>query len=173
MRHRGRALLAGPERLLDLAYLGALEVADLGGEALEPGARDAIADKKLGVAIARHHLSRHVLARETKALEHQPLELGPVGRVRAHRAGQRAHRHLLHRALEAAQVALGLEREARELHAERGGLGMHAVGAAHAERAAMGPRLADQGVAVVQRAADQDQPGGGELERQRSVEHVG
>ena len=39
VRHRRGALLgAGAERLLHLAHLGALEVADLGGEALEAGA---------------------------------------------------------------------------------------------------------------------------------------
>ncbi|HET7485735.1 MAG TPA: lyase family protein [Solirubrobacterales bacterium] len=38
MRHRRGALLAGGERLLDLAHLGPLQVADLGGEALEAGA---------------------------------------------------------------------------------------------------------------------------------------
>ena len=40
VRHRRGALLAGAERLLDLAHLGALQVADLGREALEPGAGD-------------------------------------------------------------------------------------------------------------------------------------
>ena len=38
--HRRGALLAGGERLLDLAHLGALQVADLGGEALQAAAGD-------------------------------------------------------------------------------------------------------------------------------------
>ena len=38
--HRARALLAGLERLLELADLGVLEVADLGREALERAAED-------------------------------------------------------------------------------------------------------------------------------------
>ena len=38
--HRRRALLARPERLLDLADLGVLEVADLGREALQRAAED-------------------------------------------------------------------------------------------------------------------------------------
>ena len=50
VRHRARALLAGAERLLDLAHLGALEVADLGREALQPGAgeRDRAAAARRG-----------------------------------------------------------------------------------------------------------------------------
>ena len=50
VRHRARALLARPERLLDLAHLGALEVADLGREALQPGAgqRDRAAAARRG-----------------------------------------------------------------------------------------------------------------------------
>ena len=56
--HRARALLAGAERLLDLAHLGALEVADLGGEALEPGAGERDRRQHLGVAVARDDLRR-------------------------------------------------------------------------------------------------------------------
>ena len=40
VRHRGRALLPGRERLLDLAHLGAREVADLGREAVERRRRE-------------------------------------------------------------------------------------------------------------------------------------
>ena len=61
VRHRARALLAGAERLLDLAHLGALEVADLGREALEPGAGERDRLQQLGVAVARDDLGRDVL----------------------------------------------------------------------------------------------------------------
>ena len=55
VRHRARALLARPERLLDLAHLGALEVADLLREALQPGAgeRDRAAAARRGGRAAR------------------------------------------------------------------------------------------------------------------------
>ena len=56
VRHRGGALLAGSERLFDLADLGALEVADLGCESLQAGARQGDRAEQLGVAITRHHL---------------------------------------------------------------------------------------------------------------------
>ena len=60
-----------------------------------PAPASAIALEQLGVAVARHHLRRHVLAREAQPLEHGGLHLGAVGRVGAHGAGERAHRHAL------------------------------------------------------------------------------
>jgi hypothetical protein len=38
--HRARALLTGAERLANLPHLGSGKVAQLGGEALEAGARE-------------------------------------------------------------------------------------------------------------------------------------
>ena len=46
----------GAERLLDLAHLRALQVADLGREALEPGAGERDRLQQLGVAVARDDL---------------------------------------------------------------------------------------------------------------------
>ena len=77
VRHRRRALLARAERLLDLAHLGPLEVADLGGEALEAGAGQRDRLEQLGVAVARHDLGRDVLGAQPQPLEHARLELGP------------------------------------------------------------------------------------------------
>ena len=67
VRHRRRSLLAGAERLLDLAHLGALEVSDLGREALQPRAGDRDSRQDHGVPVARHHLGRGILAREAPA----------------------------------------------------------------------------------------------------------
>ena len=55
------------ERLLDLAHLGALQVADLGGEPLEPraGQRDRL--QQLGVAVARDDLRRDRLGAQAAA----------------------------------------------------------------------------------------------------------
>ena len=50
--HRRAALLAGPERLHDLADLGVLEVADLGREPLERAAGDGDRGQERGVAVA-------------------------------------------------------------------------------------------------------------------------
>ena len=54
----------------DLAHLGALQMADLGREALEPGAGERDRAEQLGVAVARDHLGGDVLAREAQAREH-------------------------------------------------------------------------------------------------------
>ena len=107
-------------------------------------------------------------------LQHGLLHLRPVRRVGAHRARQRAHRHALDRALQPQQVAVRLEGEAGELHAERGGLGVHAVRAAHAERVhvlARALRRARRGsrrappTRIIARLR--------ELQAERGVEHVG
>ena len=67
MGHRRGALLTRAERLLDLAHLGALEVADLGREALEPGAGERDRLDELGVAVARDDLGRDVLGAQARA----------------------------------------------------------------------------------------------------------
>src|SRR5439155_9694783 len=71
------------------------------------------------------------------------------------------------------EVAIRLEGEARELEAERRGLGVDAVGAADAERVAEldGPR--GQRVAVGARPPDQKAAGGADLQGERRVEDVG
>src|SRR5919205_2008142 len=81
--HRARALLLpGPERLLGLADLGALEVADLRGQALEagPGQRDGLQQR--GMAVAGDDLGGHRLAREAEAGEDAGLESPGGGPVR-------------------------------------------------------------------------------------------
>ena len=134
VRHRRGALLAGAERLLRLAHLGALQVADLGREALEAGAGERDRLQQLGVAVARDDLRGDVLAREPQPREHARLELGAGRRVGADRARDRADGGLRERALQALRVAVGLEREARELDAEGRRLGVHAVRAPDAQR---------------------------------------
>ena len=57
----------GAERLLDLAHLGALEVADLGREALQPGAGERDRLQQLGVAVARDDLGGDRLGRRARA----------------------------------------------------------------------------------------------------------
>ena len=77
VRHRARALLARAEGLLDLAHLRALEVADLGREALEPGAGERDRLEQLGVAVARHDLGGDRLGREPEPLQHAASYSGP------------------------------------------------------------------------------------------------
>ena len=131
VRHRRRALLlARAERLLDLAHLGALEVADLGGEALEARAGERDRLEQLGVAVARDDLGRDRLGAQVEPREHAPLEVRRRRRVGADRAGDRADARLPERPLEPVGVAVRLEGEAGQLDAERRRLGLDAVRAA-------------------------------------------
>ena len=66
VRHRRRALHALGERLLDLAHLGAGEVADLGGEPLERRGGERERGEQLGVAVARDDLGRERIGLEPR-----------------------------------------------------------------------------------------------------------
>ena len=56
VRHGGAALLPLGEELLGFPHLGALQVADLGGEVLDGGGDDGQRREERGMAIARDHL---------------------------------------------------------------------------------------------------------------------
>src|SRR4051794_9481493 len=174
VRHRARALLLPrAERLLGLADLGALEMADLGREALEAGARQGDRLQQRRVTVARDDLRRDRLGGEAEAGEHARLELGVGRRVRADGAAERADRRLRERLAQPLRVALGLEREARELDAERRRLGLHAVRAPDAHRldvlaGALGERTDE-----LLGAGDDDLARRADLQRERGVEDVG
>ena len=76
-------------------------------------------------------------------------------------------------AAEAAEVAVGLEREAGEPEPERGRLGVDAVRAPDAEGLRVLAGAGDQRVAVGGRALDEDRARLDELQRERGVEDVG
>ena len=102
--HR-RADPSGPARngSWSLAHLRALQVAHLGRQALQAGAGERDRLQQLGVAVAGDDLRGDVLARQPQPRQHARLELGAGRRVGAHRARDRADRHLRERALQAAQ----------------------------------------------------------------------
>src|SRR6266576_1476074 len=56
VRHRGTALLSFGEEFLGLAHIGALQVADLGGEVLDRVGDDRKCCEERGVPVARDHL---------------------------------------------------------------------------------------------------------------------
>jgi hypothetical protein len=162
----------GAERLLHLAHLGALQVADLGRERSSPAPASAIA---LSSSAWR---SRATTCVETssrsrpRALQHARLELGAGRRVGADGAGDRADGDLREGALQAQRVAVGLEGKARELHAERRRLGVDAVRAPHAQRVRV---LARARVRAPPRARGRPHDhlaGGAQLQRERGVEHI-
>ena len=94
--HRARALLPGAERLAHLADLGAGEMAQLGGKALQPGAGERDRAQQLGVAIAGHDLGRDRLgapgpaapAREPRTPERWPSRSRPRPTPRRRRPGR-------------------------------------------------------------------------------------
>ena len=133
VRHRARSLLAFRERLLDLAHLRALQVADLRREPLERRAGERDRGQHLGVAVTRDDLRRDVLRPQAEALQRRPLDLRPERRVRPDRAGELSHLRVPERAPQAIGRAPALPRKPRELHAEGRRLRVHPVRAPHAQ----------------------------------------
>src|SRR5207244_12116499 len=88
VRHRARALLrALAERLLDLAHLGALEMADLESEALDRRADRRARVEELGVPVAGNHLARRRRC-QPQLLTDERLDLGVDVRIGPDDAGQ-------------------------------------------------------------------------------------
>ena len=173
--HRRGALLAGAERLLDLADLGPLQVADLGREALEAGAgeRDP-RGQQLRVAVARDHLGGDVLAPQAEPLHHPRLDRGRHRGVGADRAGELADGELLE------GVARGAAGCGRPRRRSRRGAGRRS--SARRGRRGCGRRRACRGARAPARSARRGRrarrasrisPACAQLQRERRVEHVG
>ena len=172
VRHRRGPLLSGAEGLLGLAHLGALQVAKLGRQPLEAGAGERDRAEQLRVAVARDDLCGDVLAREPQAREHAQLEVGTRGRVGADGAGDRADVRLVEGELQALGVAVRLECEAGELDAERGRLGVDAVGAPDAQRERVLARARSERGDELARAGDENLAGRPQLQREAGVDDV-
>jgi hypothetical protein len=168
----GIALLAGREEFLGLADLGALQVANLGGQALDAGGDDAQRGEIGGVAVARDHLGRDRLGA-------QPQAAGDMGFDRrvdvgegANGAGDGAGGNFLAGAQQPAAVARELGVIAGELEAEGHGLGMDGVAAAHAGRVFMLLGAALKGGQQIVDVGEQDVGRLRQLHREAGVEHV-
>ncbi len=111
--HRRAALLAGPERLHELADLGVLEVADFGGEAFQAAAGDGDAATRSRVTVALDDLRGHRVAMQTQVREHLFLEVRLEVAVRADRAGDLAGRDVVHRGGQPDPVAVRPRRPSR------------------------------------------------------------
>ena len=147
-------------------------MADLGREALEPrpGERDRL--QQLRVPVARHHLGRDRLALQAEPKQDALLEFRRGRRVGADGARDRPDRSLREGSLEPAGVAVGLERETRELDPERRRLGVNAVRTPGAERMAVLACAGREGLHETP-AIRQDELGHApELEREARIEHV-
>ena len=172
VRHRRGALLAGGEGLRHLADLGALQVADLGGERLDRRSHRGERVEVLGVAVAGDHLSGgHGPQAECPAdvLLHRRLDV----RVGAYGAGQLPDGDRLARPAKTGAVAIGLQAVESELHAECRGLGVHAVRAAERRRGRVLDRPALERRDERVRRLDQQVGGADERRRERGVDDIG
>ena len=172
VRHRGRALLALRERLLDFPDLRLLQAANLERELLERRAGDRKRGQQLRVAIALDDLRR-----DGRGLEPEPTADGGLDRRRqvgegADRARDLADAPRFARAPHAHDVALQLGVPERQLQAEGHGLGVHAVRAADHRRLAMLFRARPDGVSERVQVLQDQVARVHHLQRQRRVHHV-
>ena len=169
----GRAALLGAlaERLLDLADLGALEVADLQGERLDGGGDRGAGVEELGVAVAGEHLGgRH--RRQAQRVAHVALHGRVDVAVGADRPRELADGDGRPGSPQPLDVAAHLQRPQGELVAERRGLGVDPVGAPDHRRVAelVGPP-GDGDVELLGRP-DQQVGGPGQGEGEGGVDDV-
>ncbi len=173
VRHGGGALLLFGEELFGLADLGALEVADFGGDLVERGAEDGERGDVGGVAVALDDLRGDGYGLEVEGVADGGFVLGLEVAEGADGSGELADAEVFGGGVEAGEVALHLGVPEEELEAEGGGFGVDAVGAAD-----------DGGVleldgALLERFGEGDDAGaddgGGfaELEGLRGVDDVG
>jgi hypothetical protein len=172
VRHRARTLLARLERLLDLANLGARQVADLHGDLLERRGGDRQGAHVLGVPVALDHLRGGIDGSQAELAADVLLDERIDGRVRAHGAAHLADGDRLTSPAEPLAIAVQLEGPHRHLVAEGGRLRVDAVGPGHTHRVAM---LERQALDRRQHPLELRQEEAGcfaELEGQRRVEEV-
>jgi hypothetical protein len=147
-------------------------VAELGREALQSGAGQRDRLEQLRMSVARHHLGRDRLAFEPETVEHAALEIRGARGICADRARNRPNERLGERSLEPSRVALGLERERRELYPERRRLGVNPMRAPDAQRVDVLTRSPRQRVDKPPRVRQHQLRHPPQLERKRRVEHV-
>ena len=173
VRHRRGALLPLRERLLDLPHLGAREVPDLQGEAIERRREDRERREQLGVPVALQDLGRGRGRLQPEGFAREPLDLRRRGRVRPDRARQLADAHSRERAVEPCSIAIELEHPAEKLEPERRRLRVHAMRApdGHGRTVLFGARE-NRGRRPIDAVANQ-RAAGLDRQRERGVEDVG
>ena len=171
--HRGRALLALLERLHDLADLRVLEVANFGREALQAPAEDRDRREQRRVAVALDDLRARLVDTQLQLVHDLGLDLRLEVAVRPDGTAELAGRDLANRLGEAPAPTVHLERPAGELQPERGRLGVHRVGPAHHHGAGLCAGSIDEDFDEAGRVAQQQLARRAQLERERSIDHVG
>ena len=145
VRHSRAALLALAERLLHLEGVGLLEAADLGSDTVASRSGSGEHAGQVRMVIARDNLGGQRVVCQTEMLADILLDERVDGAVGANRSGDGSEGDVLAGVHQAVEVTLKLPGPAAELHTEGHGLGVDAVGTAHA-----------QGVALLERAAAAD-----------------
>ena len=172
VRHRGRALLAARERLLGLAHLGALQVADLGREPLERRAEHASVVQQRGVAVARDDLRRGRLDAEPELRATCSSTRGSTLAYVPTAPESLPTRDAVERRRRRSRRAAA-RRPAEQLQAERGRLGVDAVRAADHRRVAVLDRARLDSGERRSSAGRADRARVAQLQRERGVDHVG
>ena len=170
--HGRRALLAGGEKLLGLAQLAALKVADFDGEVLDGTGDNAEGGEKRRMAVAGNDLGRHRLDGEAELFRHMGLDPGVDIGEGADGARDGAGGDLGPRRCQPLAVPVKRRVMAGELDPEGGRLGVDGVAAADTESELMLPGAALQGGEQIVQAGEQDIGGAAELDGQAGVEHV-
>ena len=129
VRHRRRALLAGAEPLLGLAHLGALQVAQLGRDQLDRRAADGAARTGTGRGGRGAITCVRPAPARGRARAHVRLDRGVDVRVRADRTRQLADARRLAGGASRTRSRSTSKAHTASFSAERGRLGVHAVGA--------------------------------------------
>ena len=173
VRHRGRALLPGAERLFDLPHLRARQVPDLQCEAFERGGEQCQCRQKLRVPIALQDLRRARRGLEPESFARDPLHLGGRRCVRADCPRELAHSHALERLDDPRAVTVELKGPSRELEPERGRLGVHPVRPPDRRRVAMLLGARDDGRECLLEPGQHEPARVLHGQSERGVEHVG
>ena len=151
--HRGRALLALGERLLELEDLAPLEMPDLDGELLERRGDEGQRGDDFGVAVALQDLGRDRGGLEAELRRASHLDPGVEVDVGPDRARDPADADDLEGPVDPVEVALDLLVPDEELEPEGDRLGVDAVGPAHADRLLVLEGLAAEDLLQLQRGA--------------------
>ena len=130
VRHGRRSLLLFAEKLLGLADLGALQVADLGGDLVECRGDHGERPQIVRVAVALDDLRRNRGGFQSQARADLLFEFRREMGEDSHGAGELAHAHVFGGGIEARDVALRFRIPVGQFESEGDGLGVDAVGAA-------------------------------------------
>src|SRR4029078_85282 len=114
---RARALLPALERLLYLADLGVLQVADLRRDALQAPTEDRDRRQQRRMAVALHDLGAHRVHVQAERREPVGFDVRVEVAVRADRPGDLARADLVDSRRESLAASIDLERPPRGTHA--------------------------------------------------------